>query len=232
MLPLAKSLDTLGLFTHTPADMLALWDAIGHPTDSTEDFPLGVPEPRPSVEPPMAAAFESALTVLRSAGTTIRPIDFAGTLTKLAEANKTVMFFEGARFHEQRFKEYGSRLDADLVDLIQKGLEMPVERYDEARRFIAEWKGRFSEMYKATPVILTPAAPGPAPFGLASTGDPRMNAPWTALGTLAISIPMPVPSGLPLGLQLTADHGQDARVLCTAVHLQTILATASATVSI
>jgi hypothetical protein len=40
-----------------------------------------------------------------------------------------------------------------------------------------------------------------------------MNSPWTALGTPAISIPLPVGSGLPLGLQLTADHGQDARLL-------------------
>ena len=30
VLPFAKSLDTLGLFTHTPADMLALWEALGH----------------------------------------------------------------------------------------------------------------------------------------------------------------------------------------------------------
>jgi amidase len=60
-------------------------------------------------------------------------------------------------------------------------------------------------------------------MGLASTGDPRMNAPWTALGTPAISIPMPVASGLPLGLQLTADHGQDASVLRTAVRLQRML---------
>jgi len=40
-----------------------------------------------------------------------------------------------------------------------------------------------------------------------------MNAPWTALGTPAISIPMPVHPGLPLGLQLTAEPGQDARLL-------------------
>jgi Asp-tRNA(Asn)/Glu-tRNA(Gln) amidotransferase A subunit family amidase len=52
-----------------------------------------------------------------------------------------------------------------------------------------------------------------------------MNAPWTAFGTPAISIPIPVASGLPLGLQLTADHGQDARVLRTAVRLQTMLST-------
>ena len=37
-----------------------------------------------------------------------------------------------------------------------------------------------------------------------------MNAPWTTLGTPAISIPMPLKSGLPLGLQLTAKPGQDA----------------------
>ena len=44
-----------------------------------------------------------------------------------------------------------------------------------------------------------------------------MNAPWTALGTPAISIPMAAFNGLPLGLQLTADRGDDARVLHTAV---------------
>jgi Asp-tRNA(Asn)/Glu-tRNA(Gln) amidotransferase A subunit family amidase len=80
-----------------------------------------------------------------------------------------------------------------------------------------------TEQYKATPVILVPAATGPAPRGLASTGDARMNAPWSALGTPAISIPLPVAGGLPLGLQLTANHGEDARVIRTAVRLQSLL---------
>jgi Asp-tRNA(Asn)/Glu-tRNA(Gln) amidotransferase A subunit family amidase len=43
------------------------------------------------------------------------------------------------------------------------------------------------------------------------------------LGTPAISIPMPVGNALPLGLQLTADYGQDARVIRTAVRLQKML---------
>src|SRR6266581_5358483 len=42
---------------------------------------------------------------------------------------------------------------------------------DEAWRYIAECKARVAEMYKATPMILVPAATGPAPLGLASTGD-------------------------------------------------------------
>jgi aspartyl-tRNA(Asn)/glutamyl-tRNA(Gln) amidotransferase subunit A len=80
-----------------------------------------------------------------------------------------------------------------------------------------------SDLFATTPIILTPAAVGPAPLGLGFTGDTRMNAPWTALGTPAISIPMPIASGLPLGLQLTAGAGEDGRVLRAAVSLQQVL---------
>jgi Asp-tRNA(Asn)/Glu-tRNA(Gln) amidotransferase A subunit family amidase len=222
VLPLAKSLDTLGFFTHTPADMLALWESLGHSAGRTEDFALGEPQPMPEVEPAMATAFQNALAMLRGAGISVRPVAIAEMLNKLNEAASTVEAYEGARFHEQRYKEYGSRL-AELADLVQKGLQISVERYDEARRCIAECKTRIAEMYEATPVILVPAATGPAPLGLASTGDPRMNAPWTALGTPAISIPMPVRSDLPLGLQLTAEPGQDARLLRAAVRVQGLL---------
>jgi len=222
VLPLAKSLDTLGFFTHTPADMLALWESLGHSAGRAEDFALGTPKPTVEVEPAMAAAFQSALAMLRRAGLSVRPIAISDMLDKLNDATSTVEAYEGARFHEQRYKEFGSRL-AELADLVQKGLRISSEQYDEARRYIAECKTRMTEMYKTTPVILVPAATGPAPLGLASTGDPRMNAPWTALGTPAISIPMPVRSGLPLGLQLTAEPGQDARLLRAAVRLQRLL---------
>ena len=222
VLPLAKSLDTLGFFSHTAADMLALWESLGHSAGQTEDFALGAPQPMPEVEPAMAAAFQNVLAVLRKAGVSVRPVAISEMVDKLNEAASTVEAYEGARFHEQRYKEYGSRL-AELADLVQKGLRISVERYDEARQFIAECKTRMAEMYKATPVILVPAATGPAPLGLTSTGDPRMNAPWTALGTPAISIPMPVKTGLPLGLQLTAEPRQDARLLRAAVRLQGLL---------
>jgi Asp-tRNA(Asn)/Glu-tRNA(Gln) amidotransferase A subunit family amidase len=221
VLPFAKSLDTLGFFTHTPADMLMLWESLGHSGGEADDLVLGTPEPLPEVDPAMAAAFHSAIMSLRKAGALVRSIDIADMLDKLADAANTVMSFEGARFHQQRFDEYGLRL-ADLAYLVHAGLRIPVELYDEARRYIADCKSRVTEMFKATPVILVPAATGPAPFGLASTGDPRMNAPWTALGAPAISIPMPA-LGLPLGLQLTADHGEDAKVLRAAVRVQAML---------
>jgi Asp-tRNA(Asn)/Glu-tRNA(Gln) amidotransferase A subunit family amidase len=222
VLPLSKSLDTLGFFTHTPADMLALWDSLGHSTGRSEDFDCGALAPIPDVEPTMATAYKNTLSRLRSSGASIRPIDIAGTLAQLAEANLTVMLYEGARFHKRRYDQYGNQL-ADLADLVRQGLQISVDRYDETLRYIDSCRAQFSEQFKRTPVILTPAAMGPAPTGLASTGDPRMNAPWTALGTPAVSIPLPVGTTLPLGLQLTAERGGEARVLQTAVRLQNML---------
>ena len=246
VLPFAQSLDTLGFFTATAADMLALWSALGYETTSSggsertrptsaglhatgvgrvlsDPPPLGIPEPLPDVEAPMAKALHDTLSRLRAAGMTIEPIDLGDMLTNLNQASRIVMAYEAARFHEQRYKEYGSRL-ADMGKLVEEGLQIETERYAEWRAYIGASQARVRQQYAATPVILVPAAIGPAPFSLASTGDPRMNAPWTALGTPAISIPMAEFNGLPLGLQLTADRGDDARVLHTAVRVEAALA--------
>jgi len=202
--------------------VLALWEAMGHPIGRAEDVEIGAPDPIPQVEAPMTAAFQSALAALRRGGVAMRSVDIAGMLADLHDAANTVEFYEGARFHEQRYREFGARL-AHMGELVREGLTISVERYDEARRRIAQARNRIAEIYQATPVILVPAATGPAPRGLALTGDSRMNSPWTALGTPAITIPMPVGDALPLGLQLTAAHGQDARVIRTAVRVHGIL---------
>jgi Asp-tRNA(Asn)/Glu-tRNA(Gln) amidotransferase A subunit family amidase len=213
MLPFAKSLDTLGLYTHTPADMLELWKAMGKPTGSDEQFSFGAPEPIPECDPEMANAFRQSIELLGRSGVKIERIDIVDLLKKLTDAGDLIEAYEGARFHEPRLKEFGNRLDQPIVNLVLNGLKISAAQYDETRQFVAQSRVRFAEIFKSTPVIFTPAAVGPAPLGLSSTGDPRMDAPWTALGTPAISIPMPVASGLPLGLQLTANLNQDARVL-------------------
>jgi len=98
--------------------------------------------------------------------------------------------------------------------------------YESAKAYVADCRLRMADVYKTTPIVLVPAAPGPAPAGLSSTGDSRMNSPWTALGTPAIAIPMPIGSGLPLGLQLTAGRRDDARLLRAAALAEQWLGTA------
>jgi Asp-tRNA(Asn)/Glu-tRNA(Gln) amidotransferase A subunit family amidase len=221
VLPCAPSLDTLGLFTHGAADMGALWEALGYPAHATEDVTLAAPDPLPDVEPEMAVAFASALRALGSAGVSIVTIDIKNRLIELGKAARTMLAYEASRVHEERYRTHGDALQ-DLADLVREGLATPVEQYDEAKRFIARSMTWMSSVYEATPVVLVPAATGPAPRGLISTGDPAMNAPWTALGTPAISIPLPV-AGLPLGLQLTADRGHEATVLAAAIRVERLL---------
>ena len=225
VLPCAKSLDTLGFFTHTPEDMHVLWRALGRDSDGADVSVLGAPSPTPTVESPMATTFNESLVMLQQAGVSVRFINIAALLAKLADAAHVVMSYEAARFHQQRYEEHGDRL-ADLADLVRSGLEIPESRYDGARRHIDVCRQKMAELYQYTPVIALPAATGPAPSGLGSTGDPTMNSPWTALGTPAISIPMPVGSDLPLGMQLTAAPGNDALLLRAAERIAAIMAAA------
>ena len=223
VLTFSTTLDTLGLFTHRAADMLALWGALGYAVGSAEAFAVGVPDPLPALEPEMTAALHRAIEQVRRAGIAVRPVNLAPLLADLHDAAMTVEFYEGARAHEVRSREHGDRLE-HLAVLVREGLAIPASRYDAAIGRIAAARATVSAIYKATPILLVPGATGPAPRGLALTGDARMNSPWTALGTPAITIPMPVGENLPLGLQLTAERGDDARVLQAAVRVQAVLA--------
>ena len=223
VLPFAKSLDTLGFFTHTPADMLALWEAIGQPVGTVRGFCAGSPRPDARGRGPDGGSVSARhLRGSEARAVSIRLNRYRRDAGQGGRCEQHRDVLRSSPVPRTTLSRARLRL-ADLADLVREGLQISLSQYDEARRYIAACKAGMAGIYEATPVIVVPAATGPAPFGLASTGDARMNAPWTALGTPAISIPMPVQSGLPLGLQLTADHGEDARVIRMAVRLQGIL---------
>lgn len=65
---------------------------------------------------------------------------------------------------------------------------------------------------------ICPAAPGPAPEGIATTGSPILNLPWTHAGMPALSLPAgQAENGLPLGLQCVGRFMQDEYVVACAV---------------
>lgn len=220
VMPVSPTLDTLGLFTHTPAGMLNLWDALGYGTGVDEPCAFGVVADA-KVDPEMAHAFGEAVARLRAAGFVVEPAPIAPLLDALDREGRLVMSCEAAVAHADRYREHGDRL-RDLADLVRTGMATPRERYEEARASISDGREQIAGQFRRTPVILVPAAPGAAPKGLGSTGDARLNSAWTALGTPAISIPLPV-TGLPLGLQLTAARGEDARLLRAAVRVVAVL---------
>jgi Asp-tRNA(Asn)/Glu-tRNA(Gln) amidotransferase A subunit family amidase len=220
VLPFAPTLDTAGLFTEDAADMRLLWDRMGYEMVEAGRFTFGMIHPFPEVDPAMRAAVQAAASKLGA-----RPAELPPSFAGLLGSVRIVNTYEGARTHAERWRKYGDRVGVKLAALVQEGLETSEARYRAALESITANKQKISAVFETFEVLLAPAAPGPAPLGLAWTGDPRLNSPWTALGTPAITIPLPVaPGALPLGLQLVAAPGDDRRLLARAEAAEAALA--------
>ena len=83
---------------------------------------------------------------------------------------------------------------------------------DARERFYANT----SEIFTDYGTILTPAALGPAPKDLGTTGSPVFCAFWTYLGVPAVTLPLLEADGMPLGVQLIGRRRDDGRLLRSA----------------
>ena len=80
-------------------------------------------------------------------------------------------------------------------------------------------------------VWITPAATGPAPYGLKSTGNSVMSLPWSYAGVPALALPAGrAANSLPLGVQCAARPGADERLLGWAPDVESVLVGTSAPV--
>ena len=224
-LPFAPSLDTVGLFTATAADMAELWSrGFGGRflADLHRAALLCGEGMRPPVDDPMRHALTAAVERLRAGGVSVDEIPPPRGWDRLLSAAQTINRYEGARSHRARFEEFGDRIGPKLAALVRDGLRLTPAEYEDARAHVEQMKLAVNSIFWDYPVILTPAAAGRAPAGLDSTGDPSHNAPWTALGVPAISVPLPVDGG-PLGVQMTAAWGRDDALVAVAAQLETLV---------
>jgi len=220
VLPFAPSLDTLGFFTESADDMECLWSrGFGGQSDALLHRAAYFRVP---TEETMASAVEEAVERLRAGGVEVMEADLPGGWDRTRRAALVINEYEGARTHEGRFAEFGERIGVRLAQLIRRGLATPEADYYEAVEQVEQTRLELSRIFWEHPAILSAAAIGPAPAGLVSTGDPSINAPWTAVGVPAISVPLRV-AGPPLGLQINAAWGRDDALVAVAAHAERLL---------
>jgi Asp-tRNA(Asn)/Glu-tRNA(Gln) amidotransferase A subunit family amidase len=232
MVPDAPSLDHVGFFTPDLAGAALVAEIFGLPGEAGEagGSPpvLGVPD-GPYLDQAGAegrALFEAQVERLRAHGLEVRRVPLFEDIPAINRRNRIIVAGEMAAVHRLWFAQYGELYSNKTADLIREGQAVEPEdlvRACEGRRELRERLARTMEEH-GIDVWISPAATGPAPEGLGSTGDPSMNLPWTHTGMPVVTLPVGrAANGLPVGLQCAARLGRDRTLLAWALPIERAL---------
>ncbi len=222
--PLAQSLDSLGMFANYVEDIQLLRSVIlKRPlaADGVEAKPrilLCRGELVGETSDEMAAALNELAERMRAQGAEIIEMDACDLIKRLIDCHHTIMAWEA--FRNLNYEAgHPDQMSVPLQELMQMGREMERSVYlgalDQVAK-IGHWLWSNPE-HAGVDAILAPAAPGVAPEGHASTGQPHMSRPWQALGLPTVTVPgMTDTAGVPLGLQLIGRSRQDDQLLALA----------------
>ncbi|HJN91923.1 MAG TPA: amidase [Dehalococcoidia bacterium] len=227
----SPSVDHVGLFTRDVADMeLAASIACDGWTGRQEVASpvLGVPDGAylAQTDSDALAIFERQLARLADLGLNIQRVPALDDIEGIARRHRALTTAEFTVVHRERFQAYGALFRARTTMLYEAGLQIPPAEVEEGRRGRAALRTDLDSQLDQHGVDawVCPAAPGPAPDGLSTTGNPAMNLPWTHAGVPTITLPGAVANGgLPLGLQLAGRYGQDERLLGVARRVADLL---------
>jgi Asp-tRNA(Asn)/Glu-tRNA(Gln) amidotransferase A subunit family amidase len=225
------SVDTVGLLTQDVAGMVLAaallchdWKAAtvkSRPTLAVPDGPYLA-----QASPEALAAFERQIAVLESAGYTIKRV---AALDDIEEINRRHQYMAGAELaqvHADWFAAYEPLYRPRTAELIRLGRMVSAEQLAQGRAGRARLRGELETLMRREGIDLwiCPAAVGPAPEGLASTGETVMNLPWTHAGMPALTLPAGrAANGLPLGLQVVAPAMADEQLLAWAESMANVL---------
>lgn len=232
----SHSLDTLGVFAADPRSAALLAEAL-FGQDGADPATRLRPHPRlfdtalerPPVPPTFAFVRppgwdhadgrmkEALADVVFGLGDQVFEIELPRAFETAAAARLRINLAEMAHHFHRYGRDGGDLLGPETLAALAEGSAIPARDYLAALDLKPVLNAALSDILERCDAILCPAAPGPAPEGLGSTGNPIFNGVWTFCGTPAVTIPIrKAGNGLPMGVQLVGRIDDDARLLRTA----------------
>jgi Asp-tRNA(Asn)/Glu-tRNA(Gln) amidotransferase A subunit family amidase len=212
----SETLDTVGWFARSVEDaatiaaVLLPWNDLPAKPDKPLRVALVGEGGLGALSAEARAALLHAVTDLRGAGVHVEEIDCAASQALLTKLHRTVMTYEMARSLAHEFETGAYALSAILLNALKDGARVPTEDYLAALHALRQEERRLAQQLGGFDCVMTPSGAGPAPSGLASTGESTFNRTWSALGWPAIHLPTTASKeALPLGVQLVGKHGAD-----------------------
>jgi Asp-tRNA(Asn)/Glu-tRNA(Gln) amidotransferase A subunit family amidase len=220
----SRTLDQLGTFTRTVADAARLASPLADAGRIAGTImPLAAP-PRLAYLPAYPwigndcdadDTLEAAVTRLRAHAEVV-PVKIPEDWQTANAILRTIMLFEAAVEMAALQDRERARLSENLNAALDEGRAILRADYDAAMIRRSQAIVSFTGWCEGFDAILSPAAPAAAPAGLDSTGDPSCCTLWSLLGFPAITIPVGLVAGMPIGMQLSAAAGADDRLLAVA----------------
>jgi Asp-tRNA(Asn)/Glu-tRNA(Gln) amidotransferase A subunit family amidase len=224
------SLDTVGLFAAGVADVAFAAGALTGRDLRVDGRPPTTPViVRPHLADAASDAMENAVAraalAAEKSGAKIKELSLPPIFTEAARAHRVIQGYEAFRALAFEYDNHRNRLGAVLRRQLDDAATFDADAYDDARRTARRARQALLELLPDGAVMLTPSAPGAAPEGLASTGEPTFNRLWTLLGTPCVNVPgLADASGMPLGVQVIARFGRDRFALSAAAFLEQAIA--------
>lgn len=225
-LPTAPSLDTLGSFARSVAD-IALIDAVladepERALPNAREVGIGICRSPAwdEASPDMRRTLESAGALLAQAGWRVRDVVLPAPFTELAEAQAVLHKHEAYLCLGALGRDHAEQISEAFAGFLAAGERVHAAEYQAALATQQACQAAFDAVLDANELLLTPGAPGVAPTGLTATGDPAFNRLWTALGVPCLGFPGGLDAaGMPLGLQWIGRRGSDRQLLAAAAVL-------------
>ncbi len=228
----SPSLDTIGVFARDVADAAWFVAALTGRTPLLPAHPAAAPRigryraaTADQADAATRAALDRVAAAMEAAGATVVAREPFPAFDGLDTAQGIIMQYEGARNLAWERTAPAGLITEETRAILDAGAAIASETYDAARQQARAARAQVDSFFGDCDAMLVPAAPGEAPRGLDWTGDAVFNRVWTLLHLPCITVPAGRgPAGLPLGAQLIAREGNDARLLAIALLAETALA--------
>ena len=235
-LKLSPALDTLGVFARNIEDAALLGESLMR-YDANDEAMRPNPWPNlsaicrtnPPVRPNLAfvktPAWEHAGETTRDGfaelvsalGNACDEVELPDVFTRARDWHRALMSAQMARNLGPYVRRGRKQLSEILLAMLDEGRDVSAIAYQEALDGRDVLNAGLEAIFDRFDAVVTPAATGQAPRGLATTGDPVFSTLWTYCGVPALSLPLlEGGDGMPLGVQLIGRRGDDARLLRTA----------------
>lgn len=168
------------------------------------------PEP---VAPIVTTALDDAGTAFESLGVTCRTHQLPPAIQVEARVTETLLFHDMQRYIAPRISVEDHRVSPELTEMLRKGARTSASTYGQALAMRDTLIRLLEETLRPGEVILAPATQDVAPPLAQGTGSKAPQRLWTLCGMPALSVPMGLHRGLPVGVQLVGRRGEDGVVL-------------------